>query len=232
MTTPQIAPHGMPEKYPLKAAHALVRQLISEMEAFCVTDSCLVAGSVRREKPEVKDLEIVALPLWRPRPDGRLPMGRRRKVLRSDEEENLLHSMWAMRQTRLRWIKAGANADPKESVRPDGLYWRAEVLGAEVWDPETTRPRLLRCDIFLASPANFGKIYMIRTGAARFSEAMFARAKRVGVPQFTGIPYAGDFLTEEEVFAAAGMRFIHPRDRSAETVAEGHEIVNRNGLNR
>src|SRR5690242_17561878 len=47
-------------KIPLAAAWELANRVLTELAPFC--ERIKIAGSIRREKPEVKDLEIVCIP--------------------------------------------------------------------------------------------------------------------------------------------------------------------------
>ena len=48
------------KKYPYDVAHAIALEVLQLLTPHCIR--CEIAGSIRREKPEVKDIEIVAIP--------------------------------------------------------------------------------------------------------------------------------------------------------------------------
>jgi DNA polymerase/3'-5' exonuclease PolX len=48
------------KKYPYKEAHAIAVRVLELLKPHCIR--CEIAGSIRRQKPEVKDIEIVAIP--------------------------------------------------------------------------------------------------------------------------------------------------------------------------
>src|SRR6185436_3773422 len=85
-----------------QVADALARQ----MEPYC--EQVAVAGSVRRGKPDPKDLEIVAVPTWTHAPDQGDLFGEARRPV------NRLHE-WALRfeaEGHLRWVKPGTLIEP------------------------------------------------------------------------------------------------------------------------
>jgi DNA polymerase/3'-5' exonuclease PolX len=87
-----------------------------------------VAGSIRREKPVVGDLEIVAI---------------------SDQREKLLQLIGDIGQT----IKPGV---------PDVIPWSPKL------DAKYIRVRVkegMNLDLFMASPQNWGGLFMMRTGS-------------------------------------------------------------------
>jgi len=46
----------------LATAQSIADRIIADLAPFCETGRCVVAGSVRRRKPEVGDIEVVAIP--------------------------------------------------------------------------------------------------------------------------------------------------------------------------
>jgi DNA polymerase/3'-5' exonuclease PolX len=189
----------------LDAARQIADGLVRQMRPYC--ERAEIAGSIRREKPDVKDIEIVAVPTWELAPveeqvrdlfghPGKLP-----------DNTNLLH-FWAMKLAReagVRWIKPGTSEVIPWEPKPDGKYWRGLV-------DET-----IKLDLFLASRDNFGLIYLIRTGSADFSEAVVTHAKRIGLPCKEGFlrDHGEPQPTREEpdVFARLGLEYVEPRLR-------------------
>lgn len=58
------------QKHPLTEAQPLAVQIWELLKPHCFEGFCKVAGSIRRQKPEVKDMEIVCVPLTTTVPDG------------------------------------------------------------------------------------------------------------------------------------------------------------------
>lgn len=204
----------------LDTAERIALRLVEEMREGC--ERVEIAGSVRRRKDDVKDIEIVAVPKFVAEP---LPQASLFDTEPRTRDVNLLHR-WAL-QSEVRWIKTGTSAVEDWRIDPDGKYWRGLVDaggGARV-----------KLDLFIARPANFGLIYLIRTGAKDFSEAVLGHAKRATPyqtewsyyderPHLPGKAETGwmveratgrrvDLREEEDVFDLLGLQFVEPRLR-------------------
>lgn len=157
-----------------------------------------IAGSIRRGRPEVKDVEIVCVPRWIERPGVDL--------FGTPEMVNVLHD-WAKATNLVRWIKPGVSEVIDWEPKADGKYWRGIL-----WQHGD-----LKLDLFIARPENFGAIYLIRTGSAEFSEAVVTHAKRIGKRcqegSFTvdGEPVATP--EEADVFRLLNLRYVEPAHR-------------------
>lgn len=182
----------------LQEARRLADGLIVSMKQSCET--LAIAGSIRRGKSEVKDIEIVAVPKW--------AMGG--SLLFADEvqKQNVL-LQWAFdveARGRVQWIKPGSSEIIPWEPKRDGKYWRGLIDGK------------IKLDLFLAQPENFGMIFLIRTGAAEFSEAVVTQAKRIGKPCREGFlrDSGGEKIltpTEQDVFDVLNLEFVEPRLR-------------------
>lgn len=195
----------------LQAARQLASYIARNMAPFCEIGSVRVLGSIRREKPEVKDIELIALPTWAE--SGRDLYG-------DANYTNLLHE-WAMSEkTRrvIRWVKAGRGklSDGNlEDTAPDpaGRYWRGVVTAPGA------APVML--DLFLPTPEGYGAQELIRTGSADFSHAVVKHAKRCGKQFKDGVLREGEDGSgpvipcprEADVFAALGLECIAPKER-------------------
>jgi DNA polymerase/3'-5' exonuclease PolX len=143
----------------IQEARGAAERLVEAMRPFC--ERIEIAGSIRRGRMEVKDVEIVCVPTWEEVPGDDL-FGTPRQV-------NQLFG-WAQKTNLARWIKPGVGEIIDWQPKEDGKYWRGLAY----------EPDGLKVDIFLAKPDNFGAIYLIRTGHATFSEAVVTHAKRIG----------------------------------------------------
>lgn len=201
----------------LREAVGIAEELVAMMAPCCLRVE--VAGSVRRDCPEVKDIEVVAVPRWEPRPTSALPL-----FAGEVEQANLLHD-WAVSEAaasgqsrhRLRWIKPGTSQLLDWPPKPEGKYWRALV------------DRHVKLDLFLATPENYGLILAIRTGCAEFSQGLMAYAKHR-----TAYHVEGGYLRdrkgtaletseERDVFDALGLDWVEPKERV------GQHMVTRKG---
>jgi DNA polymerase/3'-5' exonuclease PolX len=182
----------------LATATIVAECLRQEFEPFC--ERIEVAGSIRRQRPEVKDIEIVCVPSWGTNPANLLP-----------DHKNDLNVLWhyatSVLQTRVEWIKPGVSELIRWTIKPDGKYWRG-------WLPEEK----IKLDLFLATPENFGLILAIRTGPAKFSEALVTHAKyntryRVVDGYLRNDAVARPIFDERELFDVLGLEYVEPHER-------------------
>jgi DNA polymerase/3'-5' exonuclease PolX len=188
----------------LEDAKKLAEWLVGELKPFC--EIVEIGGSIRRGKPEVKDIEIIAIPKWEdaPAPPTDLFSGPGTVAV------NILHDHIVERaMLGIRWIKPGTSVIEDWKPKPDGKYWRALLLmgGEEI-----------KLDLFLARPENYGVIKMIRTGPADFNKALFAYLNGGGnfsVRDGQLFGFISPILcpTEEDFFRAIGIKFIPPAHR-------------------
>lgn len=198
----------------LHEARPLARRILEAFRPYCSRGA--IAGSVRREKPEVKDIEVVIVPKWETVPDPDDLFGER------SLDVNLLHK-FAQSEDRLsaalgfpmRWIKPGTRHIEPWHVKPEGKYWRGYLPGRE--EEGARGGEGVKVDVFLTTPQNFGAILLIRTGSRDFSEAVAIHAKRVGYRFDDGELWRGqvNIPTPDEatVFEHLALEWVEPRDR-------------------
>lgn len=207
----------------MERAEALARQLVESMAPFC--RKVEIAGSIRRGKPEVKDIEIVAIPRWEKRADPSDLFGER--MLRA----NLLHEWATGTQCKVQWIKPGTSEVLPWRIEAGGRYWRGFL------------PEGIKLDLFLAMPENFGAIFLIRTGSAEFSYAVATHAKSIDRAFANGyLTIAGQTVpTREErvVFDLLDLEWREPAERTGwqavqtrRGVSTDSEITQREALRR
>ena len=221
----------------LETAGKIAEQLKTEMSPYC--RQIEIAGSIRRGKREVKDIEICAIPKWSnslPR-ELKIPRTLKKAVKEStgdfqlnlpsqwelfgtaDNEktdipvetlaEQNLLFLWAYRQPFVRWIKPGVSEPVTWDVKPEGKYWRGII------------DERIRLDLFLANADNWGVIFTIRTGSANFSAALMGFINkntnyRVQKGHLT-VGETGEIIpcpTEESFFSNAGIEFVPVEKRS------------------
>lgn len=189
----------------LITAREIADRLIKSMAPYC--QRVEVAGSIRREKGEVKDIEIVVVPKWTVAPIEEQIKDLFGNPPRNPKNINYLH-FWAMKlasESGVRWIKPGTSEIIPWEPKPEGKYWRGLV-------DET-----VKLDLFLAARDNFGLIYLIRTGSADFSAAVVTHAKNIGMPCKDGYLHEeGErqpTLEESDVFARLGLQYVAPPAR-------------------
>lgn len=188
----------------LNDAQVLASELVKNLAPCCGrvggTASISIAGSVRRGRPEVKDIEIVAVPLW----DERIAED---SLFEATEKVNRLYER--IERTPifgiLGWVKTGTDEVVPWSIKPDGKYWRGLLVDG------------MKLDLFLARPGNFGLILTLRTGSAEFSKALVTHAANIGMPCVDGyLTHGGapiDTPEELDVFEALRLEYIPACDR-------------------
>lgn len=204
---------------------------IAESLKTAITPFCKrveVAGSLRRKKSVVKDIEIVCVPKWETLPNPSDLFG-------TPEPTNVLHR-WAtsgaaflcelyLGKSRLssnvlhvNWIKPGANPEPW-MVKPDGKYWRGLIAPSSELPFDMQLSEGIKLDMFLPTLETWGVIFLMRTGSQEFSQAVMTRALQRGTPVKDGyVTNFGKPLTtlyeEEDVFEYLGIEYVPPALRT------------------
>jgi DNA polymerase/3'-5' exonuclease PolX len=189
-------------KLPLSVARPLAEELSILLQPACLRIA--VAGSIRRLRPEVSDIELVAVP----------------KIETVEEVDGDLFGAKATREWNLlfealdRFIPSYIKSGPKYRA----FYWPVRR------DGETTGH--VQVDLFTATPENYGLILAIRTGSAGFSKQLVTALRARGLCSSEGRVYhlvnnepAGDPVStpsELDVFRLAGMKWIAPAERNYE----------------
>lgn len=158
-----------------------------------------VAGSIRRGKETVKDIELVAVPKFLEMRDMFGQVTRRANLL----EQSL----------------AGLVASGALAV-PDGVKNAGERM--KKFDLARTTP-VMRLDLFIVlPPAQWGSVFTIRTGPGDFSKWLVtARRYGGGMPegmvQLDGALYRDGQVVEtpeeRDYFAALGLPWLEPKKR-------------------
>jgi DNA polymerase/3'-5' exonuclease PolX len=172
----------------LYRAEEIAERLLRAMEPYC--ERICIAGSIRRQKPDVGDIEIVAIPRWEPRPDPANLFGESVPV-------NTLFADWAS-AAGLEWLKGFA---------PEGKQWVAEL------------PEGINLDLYLPNARNWGNILLLRTGSAEFNKAIVNHAAEYGFPFRDGFVRGRDgreleMPTERAVFELLGLEYVVPEART------------------
>jgi DNA polymerase (family X) len=185
----------------LEDAQVYAEKVVAVLQPFC---SCIMtAGSIRRGKAEVGDIDIVAIPKAVEMPGGLLGS------IHYDEVK-----VW-MDLIPIALLKAGFT---DEALGPELLRFNRISDGFQV-------------DVYRARPETWGVILLIRTGSKEHNVKLCTLAKSKGlmlsasqgvlaswidgrrVPEEKGKIIAS--RTEEEIFAALGLAFVEPHYREA-----------------
>jgi DNA polymerase/3'-5' exonuclease PolX len=210
---------------PLLAATTLAAKLVAQLAPYC--ERIEVAGSVRRQKDIVGDIELVAIPkletrsnvqpqltLFGPSPDPEQELvslldQQLERMLVLDHDRPIFRSRQAL---------LAALGQPVPAGR-DVQRWGAKAKRFYLWGNENYG--MVNVDLFLACQDNWGAIFTLRTGPSDFSTAfvthllhhtsyrqrggyLIAKATGAQVP----VPEEADY------FAAAGLCYVPPEDRT------------------
>lgn len=180
----------------------LAQQLLEELSSGCEKKE--IAGSIRRGRPDPKDIEIVVVPRRTDEMQELDLFGNGGDVIVCDHLHNQLQKLYA-----------------------DGL-------GIWVLDPVLRRngPKYKRlmhfttgvcADLFIVTDSTWGAQFVIRTGPADFSKALVTRALSRGMKQADGNLWRThrdgtrtviETRTEYEYFAALGLPYLEPSERT------------------
>jgi DNA polymerase/3'-5' exonuclease PolX len=182
-------------KRPYIDALAIATELEQQLGPAC--DRLLVAGSLRRKKAVIGDIELVVIPTVKPDIDlfGEPVAGQGHSLL--DDVLATLPIWYYKNGPKYKQFLLGTNADA------------------------------ITVDLFIVTPATWGVNATIRTGCAEFSRWLVTDKRHGGAmpggmrPVDGRLHFAGQILdtpTEESVFAALGIDWILPEERTEETV--------------
>lgn len=180
----------------LNVAIGLAETLITQLEPYCTRIQ--LAGSCRRRKPEVKDIELVAIPKWEA------------AGLFAEGMSNSLN-------LELDRMVAGGSLLRGETLRADGSISRA-------WGPTYRKAAVLHdghkinVDIFQCQEINWGNTLLIRTGPWEFSKWYVTELLRKGYKHEGGYvlsPHGTrlEVLDETRAFALIGLAYQEPSVR-------------------
>lgn len=185
-------------RIPLEHARLLADEVVALLEPSC--DRIAVAGSIRRRRPDVGDVEIVCLPRY--------------EVIQADlfaPGEGLNRDLLTARCSDLL-------ADGTLAHRPD-------VNGHPAFGAKFKRLlyRGVPLDLFSPLPECWGVVFCIRTGPAEFSHRLVTPRRQGGLlPGWLRVSEGRIWRAqtalrtpeEEDVFAAIGLDWIPPEKRT------------------
>ncbi|WP_157470943.1 hypothetical protein [Gracilimonas tropica] len=227
------------KKIPLDIATKIARRLTQLMAPHCYRVE--VAGSVRRQKAEVSDIEIVAHPkkYWvkedLPQKDIFAPS--KTQVQHSELVDKCLAVL-----PNVEWIKPGFK-DTSMLIEKYGKEVLTEVpelglgldreisrennygLDRKHWKGLTWYKDLpVKIDIFLAGSDNFGVIHFIRTGPKDFNVKMIAKLKSNGYNFEDGylVHLPGSQPEKENYLGTDRREFCHSEDMIFEKAGMGY----------
>jgi hypothetical protein len=209
-------------RIPLAEGRDLAGELVALLESTC--ERIEIAGSIRRERELVGDIELLAIP---------------RITAEADMFGNVVPDRWT-----------NDLDDLCAKLRGDGvLADRPDKNGRPAWGSRYKRARYkgVALDLFsVIAPATWGVLFMIRTGPADFSHVLVtSQVERIpalgcygrlptwakvegGALRYakTGEPF--EMPTEHRFFDRIGVEWVEPRDRDdwiARYIAESRRLV-------
>jgi len=181
-------------KFPRAAAIEVCRIFVAMLTPYC--SRLVVAGSLRRRKSEVGDIEILYIPKFTTEPDG----------LFDSKRVNLVDRQLAG-LLEIRTIEKRCNS-----------------LGSETWGDRNKLARhvasQIPVDFFQASDSNWFNYLVCRTGSAENNTRIASAAQAKG---WKWHPYGAGFTdqegsqvavqSEQDVFHLAGLPYLEPWQR-------------------
>lgn len=185
------------QRYPRAVALKIAEELEFQLAPLC--RACRIVGSLRREKPDVGDIELLYIPIWR---KVRSPVDMFAQVPCS-EAEDLIAA----------WLKLGT------------LKQRPNKLGNFTWGPQNKlaihAASGIPVDLFATTEENWWVSLVIRTGGKETNLRLTTGAHACGRKLHA---YGSGFTdrdggrllckSEEEVFGFAGLPYLPPEKRA------------------
>lgn len=176
----------------LNQAQQIAETLRTDLRPFC--ERIEICGSIRRKKPDPKDIELIAIPKF-------TEIGTGQRTLGGEELSTNRNMLFDFIATHFHIIKAGARY-------------------LQMWVYPDDPPAEIKVDLFTATPETWGYILMIRTGPAEFSKVVVTKLKRFGYRSENGriikdIDQKMVTIKEADVFDMLRIGYIEPEDRGA-----------------
>ena len=175
----------------LVTAQSIAQDVVDMLKPACRLIE--IAGSVRRRKPEVGDIEIVALPLFTVSID----------LFGAEEQYSAL-------EDHIGELLESGDLTLDKTLRRNGPLYKRFTHGVAI-------------DLFIAQQGNYGNILALRTGDSAFSRALVTERRAGGLMpsylrQRDGFLWRGkeriDCPDELTYFDALGFRLIDPPART------------------
>jgi len=177
--------------FSLEAASKVSERFVDELRDVC--DEIQIAGSIRRKKAYVHDIDVVVIPLYEQR------------MTHSLFPESQLTSLLDERLSQLasaRRILLKSNGEKMKCIEH--------------------RLANISIDIYIAARENWATLFLIRTGSREHNIYLCSLAQSLGMQLKAdgsglfrdGQTIAGD--SEESIFLALGLNYVHPEAREVQ----------------
>lgn len=162
----------------LEKARTIADEIVSQLKPFC--SKIEVAGSIRRRRPTVNDIDLVCIP-----------------------------------------SKQGAFLGVLQGLG------RIKIGGGKIIRIDMEFTKGIDLDVYIAAPATWATLLLIRTGSASHNISLCTRAKKMGMKLHAdgsglfeihaegceGVEVLVANETEEQIFAALGLPYVNPEGR-------------------
>ena len=172
----------------LEEAKNIAQRYVTKLRPWC--EKIMIAGSIRRGKPWVKDIEIVCIP---------------KKF--APEIKDLFGEVTKEPERPIKEFCDFVNTLEAVKGNPAGKYTQ-RILHEGI-----------KLDLFMAERDNFGLIAMIRTGSANYSKEVMVQLLKRGFKSDEGIlinTQTGEIVpveTEKDFYNITRIRYVKPQDR-------------------
>jgi DNA polymerase/3'-5' exonuclease PolX len=179
-------------RVPLAEALALAEDLLAIVRPFC--ERAEIAGSIRRRRPTVKDVEIVAV-----------------QRVRRTEETDIFGAKTLTEEIPELWERLDAMHKEKAIIYTKG--------GGEIYRQFFYNG--MKVDLFTCVPGNWGYIFLLRTGSDAFNKGAVVRLPELGYHGVDGWIVRDidrkkmETPEESDVFRLLGMAPVEPPAREA-----------------
>jgi DNA polymerase/3'-5' exonuclease PolX len=190
-------------------AMTIAEALVEAIHPHC--ERVEIAGSLRRRKDVVKDIEICVIPRTEMRPDPS-------NLFAEPVNTDVLYADWAVRGSsficgesttvnEVRWIKPATEEIIDWPVKPFGKYWRGLLPGQ------------IKLDLFLLTEETWPVLFLIRTGSREFNLGLidYAKNRRGVVIEHGNLIDHGRTVRsvkeETDVFDYLGLEYVKPQER-------------------
>lgn len=180
----------------LETAQRIATELMDILSPYC--ERIEIAGSIRRKKPDVKDIELVIIPKVEVEFSGLF-----------NDEESLFYPID-------RFIQADERFDYRLNKNGHRMYGEKNKL--IVYRP--TKKEIIPVDIFTATSENFMMVKFVRTGGAENNLQIARKANSFGMnlriyescfEDKRGYKYIMN--SEEQIYKFLDLQYLNPEER-------------------